>query len=516
MTIYDAVVVGSGAGGASSAWKLAQGGMKVCVIEQGRRFSTKDSPVLKPLGSLERHRNLSPLPSVRRDPDDLLVDTTSAEIEVSFFQAVGGSTHVYSGHFPRFRERDFSLASSHGLGVDWPLSYSDLKSHYEFNEAKMRVAGRTGDPKYPEISKLYGISPIGAFGEQLSESFHALGWHVWPSYSAVDRRELSGSKCTDLGPCNLGCPVGAKSTAANRYLEEFELLGGEVLSETAAIRVVHDKSKATGVMVRDSLGQEATIHGALIVLAAGAIGTPALLFNSELDRDLPHTGRNLMLHPLALAEGIFPQEIDALRGPEGSWLYSLEFEFDEVRNEPGFMMQVLRGGDLLDNARRAFQMRKLQFGSGFGESISAELGKRVSIALVFEDLPDYSNRLTIDHSSANSFGFPGVKIEYRVDPSLKQRIPGALDKARKVLSHAGASRTRGYGPVRGTGWHPSGTARMGLSQADSVCTSTGRLHTMSNVFVSDSSLFPTGSCVNPANTIQSLSLYIAELLLKGE
>ena len=286
------------------------------------------------------------------------------------------------------------------------------------------------------------------------------------------------------------------------------------MSETAAIKVVHDKSKATGVMVRDSLGREATIQGGLIVLAAGAIGTPALLFNSELDKDLPHLGRNLMLHPLALAEGLFPQEIEELSGPEGSWLYSLEFEFDEARNEPGFMMQILRGGDLLDSARRAFQMRKLQFGSGFGESIREEFKKRVSIALVFEDLPDYDNRVTLEHSSANSFGFPGVRIEYKVDPDLKKRIPSALDKAREVLSHAGASRTRGYGPVRGTGWHPSGTARMGLSQADSVCTSSGRLHTIPNVFVSDSSLFPTGSCVNPANTIQSLSLYIAESILR--
>ncbi|MDA8796642.1 GMC family oxidoreductase [Aquiluna sp.] len=509
------MIVGSGAGGAASAWKLAQAGLKVCVIEQGPRLSAADSPANAPFGLLERYRNLSPLASVRRSQDDLQVDASSAEVEVSFFQAVGGSTHLYSGHFPRFRERDFSLYTNFGLGVDWPLQYSKLKRYYEFNEAKMLVAGRPGDPKYPEITNLQGISPIGAFEQRLSDSFDELGWHLWPSYTAVDRRQYSSSKCTDLGPCNLGCPVGAKSTAANRYLEEFELLGGKVFSQTAAIKVVHKNSQASGVTVRDSLGGERTISAALVIIAAGAVGTPGLLINSGLSEDLPHLGRNLMLHPLALAEGVFLEEFDALVGPEGSWLYSLEFEFDEAQKEPGFMMQLLRGGDLLDHARRAFQMRKVEFGTEFGPSISEEFKKRLSIALVFEDLPEFHNRVTLDSSKSNSFGFPGVKIEYKVDPGIKRRMPQALDKARKVLSIAGAVRTRGFGPVRGTGWHPSGTARMGLTEKDSVCTGGGRLHTMSNVYVADSSLFPTGSCVNPANTIQSLSLLIADLIISG-
>ena len=516
MTTYDAVIVGSGAGGAASAWRLAKSGLSVCIIEQGRRFAITDSPALRPMGHLERYTNLNPLPSVRRSPNDLQVDTKSAEIEVSFFQAVGGSTHLYSGHFPRFRERDFRLRTSHGLGVDWPLEYSDLKSYYETNEAIMLVSGKVGDPKYSDITQLSGIPTGGAFEKRLSDAFEQLGWHLWPSYSAIDRRKNSLSVCTDLGPCNLGCPTGAKSTAANRYLDDFEFLGGKIISEAAAVKILYDRSEAKGVLVRDSFGREFTISGAMVIVAAGAIGTPALLFNSGLHNDLPHLGRNLMLHPLALAEGLFEEEIDELAGPEGSWLYSLEFEFDEARNEPGFMMQVLRGDDFLESARRAFQMREVEFGGGFGSSITKEHRKRLSIALIFEDLPDYENRVKLNRSNRNRFGLPGVSIEYQVDHDLKKRIPGSLDKVRKVMTVAGASRTRGFGPVRGTGWHPSGTARMGLSEEDSVTTRNGRLHTMSNVFISDASLFPTGSCVNPANTIQSLSLLIADSVITGK
>ena len=88
-----------------------------------------------------------------------------------------------------------------------------------------------------------------------------------------------------------------------------------------------------------------------------------------------------------------------------------------------------------------------------------------------------------------------------------------MGNARKLLIEAGAKRTFAYGPVRNTGWHIMGTCRMGVDPSTSVVDATGECHDVENLFIADSSVFTTGSCVNPANTIQAVALHIGQQIV---
>ena len=101
---------------------------------------------------------------------------------------MGGSTILYSGHFPRFHVSDFKTKTLDDVGKDWPITYSDLEKYYDLNDKMMEVAGLTGDPVYPKILNLKQPVPLGYAGEKIAKGFNKLGWHWWPSYSAVTKK----------------------------------------------------------------------------------------------------------------------------------------------------------------------------------------------------------------------------------------------------------------------------------------------------------------------------------------
>jgi choline dehydrogenase-like flavoprotein len=515
---FDAVIVGSGAGGAAMAWRLSQAGMKVGVLEQGDWFTGADFS--KEGWELEGHRRLSPVPSQRMGEFDMKVDSSSSDIEVSFFQAVGGSTNIYSGHFPRFRPEDFNRHSKLGVGVDWPIDYEDLRPFYETNEIRMKVAGRVGDPSFPDLDSLGKEVPVGEIGNMMSAAFKKLGWHCWVSYGAFDTQVGSDSVCKNLGPCNLGCPIGAKMTAKNGYLDEAIRNGVEVLHKSSASELIVRNGLVSEVKVRKPGGQEFSVKADIVILAAGALGTAKILLASNeanpmgLSNSSGQVGKNLMVHPLGLAEGLFEGASDVSVGPRGSWLYSLEFGDFLSRTEPGFMLQMLRGTDLVNLGRRAVRSNKL--GPKLPLPAALQPGKySVGIAVVVEDLPDPANKIELDYSTRDAFGLPGLKVTYGVDEPARKALINGLTSSRQVLQEMGAQSTHGIGPVRGAGWHPSGTARMGDDPNSSVVNGLGQSHEIPNLYICDSSVFPTGSCLNPTNTIQAVSLLFAEGIVSG-
>jgi choline dehydrogenase-like flavoprotein len=195
-------------------------------------------------------------------------------------------------------------------------------------------------------------------------------------------------------------------------------------------------------------------------------------------------------------------------------MYSLEFGDFLSATEPGFMLQMLRGIDLVNVGRRAFRTNKL--GPNLPTPETLQPGKHsVGIAVVVEDLPNESNRVDLDYSTRDAFDLPGLRVTYKVDESVRKALIKGLNSSRKVLQEMGAQSTQGIGPVRGAGWHPSGTARMGNNPNSSVVDGRGRSHEIPNLYICDSSVFPTGSCLNPTNTIQAVSLFVAEGIVNG-
>lgn len=519
MSQFHFIIVGAGAAGSAVAWRLVSKGYKVLCLDRGPHMDPSDYPSTGTDWELKKRDNFNPVTALRQNAFDFPVDDSQSPIAVCNYNAVGGSTILYSGHFPRFLEVDFALKSREGLGEDWPISYEALTPYFALNEREMGLSGLVGDPYYPDIETALPPLPLGTSGETLARAFNAKGWHWWPSFAAIATRPHAGrSACINLGPCNTGCPQGAKASADITYLKQATRLGLTVIAEFAVSRVLVKDGKAYGVEGFDSAGEPQVFLADNVILASSAIGTPRILLNScsneypqGLGNESGMVGRNLMIHPLGYVEGVFPEKLDADSGPQGCMLYSLQFHRTPgADHQLGYMMHALRGTGPVETALSALQKRKLSFGASLYEDFDTFYGKQLVIAIICEDLPDKENRLELDFTRTDRFGEPGVKIHYQLQDNSKKMMIHGMNRARELMGQAGALRSYAHGPVRNTGWHLMGTARMGNDPSTAVVDASGKVHGIDNLFVADSSVFVTSSCVNPANTIQSVALYLAD------
>lgn len=464
---------------------------------------------------------MNPAIAERQNQWDYPVDDADSPIAVCNFNAVGGSTILYSGHFPRFLPNDFSVCETETTTAEWPIKYADLEPYFRENEHQMSVSGLVGDPMYPDIDSLLPPIPLGQAGTRLALAFNSKGWHWWPSYSAISTRAVHGrNKCINLGPCNTGCPQGAKSSTDITYVAKARDLGLVLLDEFAVGRVVVEEGRAIGVEAHDANGHVHQIRAHNVVLAASAVGTARILLNSATESS-PHglangsgqVGRNLMMHPLGYAEGIFDEDLDADIGPQGCMLYSLEhyrLKGREKHVNTGYMLQGLRGAGPSETAVGAYRRKSLRVGVKLHEDFAAVYRRQVGIGVICEDLPSSQNCIKLDHANVDRFGVPGVRVEYRLAESTRKTMIHGLARAKELLSVAGAKKIYAHGPVRNSGWHVMGTARMGTNPSTSVVGPDGQTHEIRGLYVVDSSVFVSSSCVNPANTIQAVALYLAD------
>lgn len=520
---YDFIVVGSGAAGAASAWSLAKKGYKVICLERGIALDPLTYPTTKPDWELKKKTIFNPVSSERNLDSDYPVDDSDSPIAICNYNAVGGSTILYSGHFPRFQPRDFKLKSDEGIYEDWPISYQDLKPYFEINEREMSVSGLVGDPMYQDIQDLLPPVPIGDVGEMVAKAFNEKGWHWWPSYSAISTRARGDrDACINLGPCNTGCPQGAKSSTDITYIARAKKNGLKLLTETYVDSVIVENNVAKGVKYFDRDGICHFLYAKNVILAASAIGTPRILLNSSgstenegIANSSGLVGKNLMIHPLGYVEGTFDNELDTDIGPQGCMIYSLEhYRNPKLDFDLGYMMHVLRGTGPLETAKSALNKRKLKFGDKLEEDFYSFYKKQLAISIICDDLPDPTNRVILSKEK-DRFGTPGVKIHYKVSKNTLDMMKNGMANAKVILKLAGASRTYAYGPVRNTGWHLMGTCKMGDDSSTSVISSSGETHDVKKLYIVDSSCFVTGSCVNPANTIQAVSLYLTDRIIEN-
>ena len=447
--MYDYIVVGAGAAGAAAAWRLAQKGAKVLCVDRGPELDRTEYPTTKSNWEYLKNSEFSPVAATRNGSADYPVDDTDSPIAVCNFNAVGGSTILYSGHFPRFLRSDFNIKSTEGCGVDWPIEYDDLVEYFRINEFEMNMSGLPGDPYYPEIENALPPVPLGKVGEYLAAGFNKLSWHWWPSFSAISTRERNGrSKCINLGPCNVGCPQEAKSSVDITYLRRAAAYDFTLMPDLAVSRILTSGRRAIGIEGHNSDNELVQVFGRRVVLASSAIGTPRILLNSATDTypdGLANTsglvGRNLMMHPLGYVEGVFDEYLETDIGPQGCMLYSLEFYRNRSANHKlGYMMHALRGAGAVEVAKSAFSRKKLRFGDALYADFSGFYGRQAVIAIICEDLPERSNRVTLDHEQCDRFGVPGVKVTYKLGDNTKKMMVHGMGKARELMSAAGAKK----------------------------------------------------------------------------
>lgn len=523
----DIVIVGSGASGAAAAWRLSRDTtLNIVCLEQGGDTDPARYPSTQVDWELSRMGAYSPNPSIRRSWADYPIDDSDSPISIANFNALGGSTILYSAHFPRMHPSDFRTRSLDGVGDDWPLSYTELQPYFEQNESMMGVAGLVGDPANPEYPSLLPPVPLGAMGQAMAAGFNRLGWHWWPSYAAINTRNHGQrGACVNLGPCNTGCVQGAKGSVDVTYWPAARRQGVDVRTQCRALEVSLDaKGHAKGVVYADASGARHELQAQVVVLACSGIGTPRLMLNSRspahpsgLGNRSGMLGKNLMLHPLGYVEGIFEQDLKSSLGPHGVCMLSQQF-YESSRDRDflrGYTLQVLRGAPAAETAHTGYFMRQIPLGPNHHKRFAEVFNRTAGIAVISEDLPEPHNRIELDESHCDTSGMPGVKVHYRLSENTKNMLKHGIHASKQVLEAAGAKVSASFAPVKHTGWHLMGTARMGNDPEQSVVNRHCQVHGVPNLFVVDSSVFVTSGAVNPVATAQAITLWACEHLSRN-
>jgi choline dehydrogenase-like flavoprotein len=520
----DVVIVGAGASGAAVAWSLADAGYAVVCLEQGGWVSPQTLPHFQQDWELRRLTDFNADPNVRGLREDYPVNEADSTFSPLMYNAVGGSTIHWSAHFPRYHPSDFRVRSLDGDGDDWPLTYDELEPFYDLNDRMIGIAGLTGDPSQPARSaRQTPPLPLGPLGEAMARGFDRLGWHWWPSDSAILAQPLNGRPaCNNCGPCDVGCPTGARSSADVTYWPLALRLGVELRTGCRVREITVDEhGRARGVLYYDASGALHEQRAPLVIIAANGVGTPRLLLNSR-SRHFPDglanranmVGKCLMFHPFATASGVLPEPVDSYQGPIGCSIFSHEhYETDESRGFiRGFMMQVVRETGPLNEALGGATATRVPWGSGHHAAFAARFGHVVNMGLMGEDLPELVNEVTLDPTLTDSDGIPAPLVRYRLSENSVRMMEYAARKATEALEAAGASQVFIRNPLKQSGWHLLGTCRMGDDPASSVVDRWGRAHDVPNLFIVDGSLMVTSAAVNPTSTIQALALRTADYI----
>ena len=522
--LVDVLIVGAGPSGAATAWSLSKTNLSIMCLEQGDWMDPAGYPSTQTNWETGDKSTYHVSPNIRNRAEDYPINDNDSPIAVANFNAVGGGTILYSGHFPRFHPSDFRVKTLDGVADDWPLGYANLEPFFHQNDRMMGVSGLAGDPAYPTGPAPPGGHPValGRMGETIAKGFNKLGWHWWPSYSAIiTGRPYKGRQpCVNLGPCNRGCAQGAKGSVDITYWP-VAIKNGVQLKTHARVReiTIDNSGKTTGVIYYDKHGCECRQSARIVILACNGIGTPRILLNSRSKR-FPDglanrsglVGKNLMLHPWGYIEGLFEDPLDSHLGPQGCSLFSHQFyETDKSRGfDRGYTMQVLRGAGPVETALAGLSRRQIPWGNNHHKAFAEHFDHTVGMAIIVEDLPELDNTVTLDPILTDSNDIPAPRIKYRLSDNSRKMLGHGLTKGKEVMTAAGSLKNIAFGPVRQTGWHLMGTARMGNDPSKSVTNKHGQSHDVKNLFIVDSSIFVTSSGVNPVSTMQALALYIAE------
>ncbi len=522
--VVDVLIIGAGASGAAVAWSLADTKMRIVCLEQGTWMNPAEYPSAGVDWENRHWGSFGINPNHRGRETDYPINDADSPISVANFNAVGGSTILYAGHFPRFHPSDFRVRSLDGVADDWPIDYETLEPFYDENDRMMGVSGLAGDPAYPPKPQVMPPLPLGKTGQTLAKGFNNLGWHWWPSDTAIATTDYDGrGKCINLGACYTGCAQGAKASSDITYWPHAIRAGVELRTRCRVREVTVDSNDfATGVTYYDESGEEHHQRAEVVILACNGVGTPRLLLNSVSAR-FPSglanrsglVGKNLMFHPYALISGIFPDELDGYKGP-GVCIWSQEFyETDESRGYlRGFTFECSRGRGVVGTALTGLGYGRIPWGSNHHAEYRKLHNRIAGMSAICEDFPEEHNTVSLDPNLKDSNGIPSPKIDYTMSENSQKMLEFAIERATEVLKASGATDILTESPIAHGGWHLMGTTRMGTDPDRSVVNEWGRCHDVRNMFIVDGSIFVTSAGVNPTRTIQALALYVADSMKK--
>lgn len=515
----DVLIIGAGASGGVAALELVNRGFSVVALEQGGWYLPDDFTGDKPQWELSRLKQWHPSPNVRANEADYGVEASESPIEPLMFNGVGGSTILFSGHWPRALPSDFRVRSLDGVADDWPFTYEDLAPFYDEITQHIGASGIEGDPAYPdEFGFPQPPLPLGKYGQVAATGLDKLGWHWWPGPNAIVSRSFPGLEaCQRYGACETGCPSGAKGSTDLTHWRQATQAGVQLITRARVTRLtVNDQGLVSGAEYVDGDGVLRHQAAGVTIVAANGIGTPRLMLNSAcsqfpdgLGNSSGLVGKRLMIHPYATVTGVYDTDLESHLGPAGQSLVSMQFY--ETDTDRGFVRGagwnlMPTGGPLLHTLWEPGQDWRDRFGAAYHERLRATFGRDVRWCITTEDLPEEHNEVILDPDLTDAAGVPLPRMRYTISDNTQQMLDFNLARAVEAHEAAGATEVHQEPLVRESGWHLLGTARMGTDPATSVVDQWCRSHDIPNLYVIDGSVFVTATGVNPTNTIMAVAL----------
>ena len=506
---YDVIIIGTGAGGGTLAHRLAPTGKRILLLERGgylpREPENWDSEEV-----FVNERYLS---------GEEWIDRDGAPFRPHQQYFVGGNTKFYGAILFRLRKGDFGeVRHWAGTSPAWPISYEDLEPYYAQAEDRYLVHGRAGeDPTEPERS---GPFPYPAVSHepriaQLADDFARTGhqpFHL-PVGVDLDESDPEAGRCVrcdrfDGFPCLTDGKADAHVRCVRPALEHPNV----TLRRHAKVERLETSASGREVtsVVVDRKDAEERYSADVVVVSCGAVNSAALLLRSVNDahpRGLANAsdvvGRNYMAHinsgVIAISTAPNSTRFQKTLGINDYYWSAEDFEY------PLGHIQMLGKSD-----RNILRGGAPWFAPGVVLDFMAK--HAIDFWLTTEDLPDPANRVTVDRQGRIHL----AKVDHNIEPHRR-----LLAKLKGLLGELGCQETPIPGwsvldqriPLAGVA-HQCGTVRFGTDPRTSALDTSCRAHDVDNLYVVDTSFFPSSSAVNPALTAMANAMRVGDHLIE--
>jgi choline dehydrogenase-like flavoprotein len=506
------IIVGTGAGGGTLARHLAPSGKKILLLERGD-WLTREPENWSSEAVFVDNRYVSP---------ETWYDENGKAFQPQIHYFVGGATKLYGAALYRLRAEDFGELRHHdGVSPAWPISYDELEPYYTKAEQLYQVHGARGeDPTEPPASAPYSHPPVSHEPriQQLSDALSSHGYHPFhaPCGIMLDEARPAFSACVRCANCDgFPCLVHGKSDADVLGVRPaLEHANVTLLTNAQVVKLVtNEAGTAVTEVVVDRDGAEERYAADLVALACGAANTAKLLLVSANDRHpnglangSDQVGRNYMFHNsqavLALSREENPTTYQKTLGLNDFYFGSEEGDFPL-----GNIQMVGKSQAPMFRGEKPIETKLAP-----GWSLERVAKHAIDFWLSTEDLPRPENRVTVDRDGKVTLAYAATNNvpKDKLYAKLKSLL-GMLDLNPDHLVSRFAY-LKNEIPVAGVA-HQAGTARFGRDPADSVLNTDCRAHEVDNLYVVDTSVFPSIGAVNPALTAMANSLRVGDHLL---
>ena len=551
---YDAIVVGSGVSGGYAAKELTEKGLRVLVLEKGKKFdhvtayepSYKDPWDFKYNGLLTNEQKASH-PKLSRDyPYNEMTekywmnDSDALYKEVKRFDwfrpdIVGGKSIMWGRQTYRLSDIDFEANLKDGIAVDWPIRYKDIAPWYSYVEKHVGISGEAlGLPQLPDSEFLKPMDMYCVEKEvrqRIEKNFPGRNMTIGRVANLSEAKEaqlkIGRSACQYRNKCRLGCPYGAYFSTQSCTLPPAAKTGLLTLRPDSVVSEIlfdNAKQKATGVRVIDTVTKDVREYFAKIIFVCGStVATTALLLNSKSSRfqnglgnDSGELGHNSMDHHFRVgAAGTWEGDEDKYYiGRRANGIY-----IPRYRNIGNDKRDYLRGFGYQGGGSRGSWNRgvnDMSFGADYKDAMTKPGPWTMNLGGFGETLPYHENKMYLDPTTKDKWGIPVVVFDAEFKENEMKMRKDMMEDAKEMLESAGLKNVRAFdnGSYPGMAIHEMGTARMGRDPKTSVLNGNNQLHAVKNVFVTDGACMTSTSCVNPSLTYMALTARAADFAVK--